>query len=69
MATVIKVYFSAGDRTGCLSVLLKEERRNETEYIKLMLTATVRALYLCPPRQGAEIVVRTLQDPALTKQW
>jgi aspartate/tyrosine/aromatic aminotransferase len=67
--TVVKDSLSAGDRTGCLSVLLKEERCRDVERIKLMLTLIARAMCLCPSRQGAEIVIRTLQNPALTKKW
>jgi aspartate/tyrosine/aromatic aminotransferase len=58
-----------GDRTGCLTVLLKEGRQEEVESIKVMLTIIARALYLCPTRHGAEIVIQTLQDAALRKQW
>ncbi|XP_021916323.1 aspartate aminotransferase, cytoplasmic-like [Zootermopsis nevadensis] len=58
-----------GDRTGCLSVVLKEKSREETEVVKVKLEAITQALYLCPSKHGAEIVIRTLQDPQLTKQW
>jgi aspartate/tyrosine/aromatic aminotransferase len=61
--------FSAGDRTGCLTIVLKEGRQKEVGSIKMMLTIIARALYLCPTRHGAEIVIKTLQDPALRKQW
>lgn len=57
------------DRTGCLTILLKEGRQGEVGSIKMMLTIIARALYLCPTRHGAEIVIQTLQDPTLRKQW
>jgi aspartate/tyrosine/aromatic aminotransferase len=66
---IVFFFFPVGDRTGCLTILLKEGRQEEVGSIKLMLTIIARALYLCPTRHGAEIVVQTLQDPALFKQW
>ncbi|PSN48874.1 hypothetical protein C0J52_09655 [Blattella germanica] len=58
-----------GCRTGCLTVVLKEGRQEELAALKLMTTVIIRALYLCPTRHGAEIVINTLQNPEITKEW
>lgn len=63
------MFTPAGDRIGGLVVVLKEGRQVEVGAIQFMLTIIARALYLCPTRHGAEIVVRTLQDSELRKQW
>ncbi|XP_069679007.1 aspartate aminotransferase, cytoplasmic-like [Periplaneta americana] len=57
------------DRVGSLIVVLKEGRQKEVESIKLMLTVIIRALYLCPTKHGAEIVIQTLKSPELYKEW
>jgi aspartate/tyrosine/aromatic aminotransferase len=61
--------FPVADRTGCLTILLKEGRQEEVGSIKMMLTIIARALYLCPTKHGAEIVIQTLKDPTLREQW
>ncbi|KAJ4450696.1 hypothetical protein ANN_02125 [Periplaneta americana] len=61
--------YSTCDRVGSLIVVLKEGRQKEVESIKLMLTVIIRALYLCPTKHGAEIVIQTLKSPELYKEW
>lgn len=62
-------FVSAGDRVGCLTVVLKEGRQKELASVEFMLTIIARAIYLCPTRHGGEIVVRILRDSEARKQW
>jgi len=58
-----------GERVGCLMVVLKDGRQKEIGPLKQTLIVISRTLYMCPTRYGAEIVIRTLQDPATCKEW
>lgn len=58
-----------GERVGCLTVVLGEGRAQDATNIKSQLTLIARAMYVCPPKYGAEIVTRVLSDPALTEEW
>jgi aspartate aminotransferase len=50
-------------------VVLGEGRAEDATNIKSQLKLIARAMYVCPPKYGAEIVSRVLSDPALIEEW
>jgi len=58
-----------GERVGCLTVVLGEGRAQDATNILAQLTLIARAMYVSPPKYGAEIVSRVLSDPALMEEW
>jgi len=58
-----------GERIGCLIVVLAEGRTQDTTNILGQLKLVARAMYMTPPKYGAEIVSRVLSDPALMEEW
>ena len=50
-------------------VVLAEGRAQDATNIRGQLTLIARAMYICPPKYGAEIVTRVLSDPALIEEW
>jgi aspartate aminotransferase len=65
----ISIPLFAGERIGCLTVVLGEGRAQDATNIKSQLKLIARAMYVCPPKHGAEIVSRVLSDPALIEEW
>lgn len=58
-----------GERIGCLTVVLGEGQAQDVTNITSQLTLIARAMYVCPPKYGAEIVSRVLSDPVLMEEW
>lgn len=58
-----------GERIGCLTVVLAEGRAQDATNILGQLKLIARAMYISPPKYGAEIVSRVLSDPALMEEW
>lgn len=58
-----------GERIGCLTVVLGEGRAQDATNIISQLKLIARAMYVSPPKYGAEIVSRVLSDPALMEEW
>ena len=65
----ITIKLFAGERVGCLTVVLGEGRAQDATNILSQLKLIARAMYICPPKYGAEIVSRVLSDPALMEEW
>jgi len=58
-----------GERIGCLIVVLAEGRAQDATNTLGQLKLIARAMYISPPKYGAEIVSRVLSDPALMEEW
>jgi aspartate/tyrosine/aromatic aminotransferase len=65
----IKLLLLAGERVGCLTVVLGTGRAQDAINISSQLILIARAMYICPPKYGAEIVSTVLSDPALMDEW
>jgi aspartate/tyrosine/aromatic aminotransferase len=49
--------------------VLGEGQAQDVTNITSQLTLIARAMYVCPPKYGAEIVSRVLSDPVLMEEW
>eukprot|EP01024_Parvocaulis_polyphysoides_P018852 TRINITY_DN18406_c1_g1_i3.p1 TRINITY_DN18406_c1_g1~~TRINITY_DN18406_c1_g1_i3.p1 ORF type:complete len:476 (-),score=46.10 TRINITY_DN18406_c1_g1_i3:46-1473(-) len=56
-----------GERVGALSVLCNDAVI--AKKVESQLKQVIRGMYSNPPRHGAEIVVKILQDPCLFQEW
>lgn len=65
----VKVTLIAGERIGCLIVVLGKGRAQDAINIISHLKLIARAMYINPPKHGAEIVSAVLSDPALMEEW
>ena len=52
-----------------MTVVLGEGRAQDATNIISQLKLIARAMYVSPPKYGAEIVSRVLSDPALIEEW
>lgn len=57
------------ERIGCLTVVLGKGRTQDAINISSQLKLIARAMYISPPKYGAEIVSTVLSDPALMDEW
>jgi aspartate/tyrosine/aromatic aminotransferase len=49
--------------------VLGKGRTQDAINISSQMVLIARAMYICPPKYGAEIVSTVLSDPALMDEW
>lgn len=56
-----------GERTGCMHFVCSD--KNAAARVLSQVKIIVRTNYSSPPKHGARIAARILNDPALRQQW